>query len=86
MFDARTGPIKFVFKIIITNGIGMIMAHHQVTLCRCEQLPVGSAFRFGICCSFSGPGVHLDEFINAFSQPEFVYKINVEPVAKVFLH
>ncbi|GAG27193.1 unnamed protein product, partial [marine sediment metagenome] len=25
-------PVKFVFKIVITNGVGAIMAYDQITL------------------------------------------------------
>ena len=53
MFYAWPWPVQLVLKIIITHGIGVIMAHHQISLCRREQLSVRTTLRFCISCTLT---------------------------------
>ncbi|MBA7618379.1 hypothetical protein ES703_25705 [subsurface metagenome] len=86
MFYARAWSVELVLKIIIANGIGVIMAHNKVSFGCCEQLSVGPAFQFGVCRSFAWSSAPFNKFFDAFSQPKLVYEIDVEPVAELFSH
>ena len=75
-----------MLKIIIADGVGVIVAHNEVAFGSCDELSVCAAFRFGVNGSFAGPDVPCDESFDAFSQPELVYDVDVEPVSEVLLH
>ncbi len=86
MFYAWPRPVEFVFKIVITDCIGTIVAYDQISFCGCEQFSVSSAFQFGVDSLLTGTSALSNKSLNSFSQPEFVYQIDVEPVAKVCFH
>ena len=82
----RPGAVKLVLKIVVADGVGVIMAHNEVPLGGCDQLSIRSALQFRIGGALTGPGVLLDELFNSLSQPKLVYEVDVEPVAEVLFH
>ncbi len=82
----RPGAVKLVLEVVVADGVGVIMAHNEVSLGGCDQLSIRSSLQFGVGGAFAGSGVLLDEFFNSLSQPKLVYEVDVKPVAEMLFH
>ena len=84
--NARTGPVKLVFEIVIADCAASKMTYNQIPLSGPKQLPPCTPFDVGVDRSFAGPGMKTEKFIDPLTEPQLVNKVNMKPVAKPLSH